>query len=190
MNEIKKVLLAMSIGVPFIMFFIFSMVLMGESTASTHESVTIVAVDGFAVPFSKDVYYSITSQYGYREDPVYGGGAFHSGLDLAPAEGTPVLATADGVVVETGGGGALGNYVYIKHETKDNGIIYSAYGHMQDYSISVSKNKNVKQGQIIGRVGSTGKSTGPHLHFMIMKTQGCFVPECTIDPKYIVKGIK
>jgi murein DD-endopeptidase MepM/ murein hydrolase activator NlpD len=104
----------------------------------------------------------ITSGFGYRTDPVTGAQAFHSGLDLGAACGTPIKAAGTGVVISAGfNTGGYGNMTLINH----GGGLSTLYGHQS--SIIVSAGQNVSQGQVIGYVGSTGKSTGCHLHFEV-----------------------
>jgi murein DD-endopeptidase MepM/ murein hydrolase activator NlpD len=104
----------------------------------------------------------ITSPFGYRTDPVTGGTAFHSGLDLGSPCGTPIKAAGTGVVVSAGfNPGGYGNMTLINHGAG----LSTLYGHQS--SIIVSEGQSVTQGQVIGYVGSTGKSTGCHLHFEV-----------------------
>lgn len=106
---------------------------------------------------------NLTSGFGYRRDPFNGGREFHAGVDLAPGYGSPVYAAMDGIVTYAGWMGGYGKLVVI---TSKNG--YSTrYGHLS--RISVRNGSYVKQGQRIGNVGNTGRSTGPHLHFEIRK---------------------
>ncbi len=106
----------------------------------------------------------IASGFGYRIDPVYKTVKMHAGLDFAAPQGTPIYATANGTVV-TGGntGNGYGNHVVINH-----GYGYETlYGHM--VRVKVRSGQKVKRGEIIGWVGSTGKSTGPHCHYEVHK---------------------
>jgi len=103
--------------------------------------------------------FRITSGYGMRTNPIGGNIHFHSGLDLAAPQGTEIFAAADGTVTEAGWDGILGNYVRISH----SGNWTSTYGHMQKIGTEVGA--RVGAGALIGWVGSTGYSTGPHLHF-------------------------
>ena len=109
-------------------------------------------------------YIYLSSPYGYRIHPVYGTWKFHSGVDLAGPSGTPIVATRDGTVTmaKTGYNGGNGNYVTINH---GDGFS-SSYLHMLE-NLQVSVGQKVKAGQVIGYMGSTGISTGPHLHFTI-----------------------
>jgi len=106
----------------------------------------------------------VASGFGYRIDPVYKTAKFHAGLDFAAPQGTPIYATADGTV-STGGntGDGFGNHVIINH-----GYGYETlFGHM--VRVKVRAGQTVKRGQVIGWVGSTGKSTGPHCHYEVHK---------------------
>ncbi|MEL3907170.1 MAG: M23 family metallopeptidase [Treponema sp.] len=112
----------------------------------------------------------LTSPFGYRKDPFTGAKSFHSGIDLAAPTGTPVKATLDGRVVETGFNRIFGNYVIISH---DRGY-QSLYGHL--HSVSAKRGQYVGQGAVIGTVGNTGYSTGPHLHLSIYKNGNMINP--------------
>ena len=101
---------------------------------------------------------SVSSNYGYRKDPFSGGSSFHNGIDFPAPGGTPVVAVADGVVVWANYNATAGNWTGIKHS---NGIT-SVYMHQS--AILVSAGQHVSQGQTIGLVGTTGSSTGNHLH--------------------------
>lgn len=105
----------------------------------------------------------ITSGFGNRNHPIYKKNSFHSGLDLATPSGTKVFSTADGTVVKSGYNKGYGNYVIVKH----NKTYKTVYAHLK--SRNVTKNDRVKKGDIIGFVGSTGISTGPHLHYEVIK---------------------
>ncbi len=104
----------------------------------------------------------ISSRYGYRYDPFGYGSDFHPGIDIAGNYGDPVYASAAGDVEEAGWNGGYGRYIKISH---GNGY-ETAYGHMS--SIAVSSGDSVKKGDVIGYVGSSGYSTGPHLHFEVL----------------------
>jgi murein DD-endopeptidase MepM/ murein hydrolase activator NlpD len=99
----------------------------------------------------------------------------HTGVDWAAPVGTPILAAGDGTVELVGGKGGYGNYVRIRHA---NGYS-TAYGHMSRYAEGVAPRVSVKQGQVIGYVGSTGLSTGPHCHFEVLVNNN-FVNPMTI----------
>lgn len=114
-----------------------------------------------ATPSIAPVMGLMTDGYGGRRDPVNGRHAFHRGLDISARRGTPVIAPADGVVVFTGRDGDLGRTIRIAH-----GLGYvTVYGHLD--SISVDPGEEVRRGDTIGAVGSTGRSTGPHLHYEV-----------------------
>jgi len=124
---------------------------------------------------------SITSGYGYRADPFTGEMKFHGGIDIAAAEGTPILAADDGVVETANGsdswGGGYGFYVKIGH---GNGY-ETLYGHCS--SICVITGQSVQKGEVIAYVGSTGNSTGNHLHFEIRITNNLVNPFFIISEK-------
>ncbi len=115
---------------------------------------------------------SVSSEFGYRHDPINGRLASHSGLDLESKSGEPVFATADGDIVTAEWTGSYGNMIEIKHA---NGFL-TRYGHLK--TIRVKLGDHVNRHQIIGQVGSTGRSTGPHLHYEIIASSGNLV-----DPK-------
>ncbi|MBO9681465.1 MAG: M23 family metallopeptidase [Flavisolibacter sp.] len=106
----------------------------------------------------------VASGFGYRIDPIYKTVKFHAGLDFTAPQGTPIYATADGVVKTAGfSDGGYGNHVVINH-----GYGYETlYGHM--YRVKARVGQRVKRGDLIGYVGSTGKSTGPHCHYEVHK---------------------
>ncbi len=106
----------------------------------------------------------LSSGFSYRIDPIYKTVKFHPGLDFSAPSGTPIYATAQGVVRTAGNlGNGYGNHVIINH-----GYQYTTlYGHM--FRIKVRPGQSVKRGEVIGYVGNTGKSTGPHLHYEVMK---------------------
>jgi murein DD-endopeptidase MepM/ murein hydrolase activator NlpD len=104
-------------------------------------------------------HYRISSNFGIRVSPISGRPRFHEGLDLAAPEGAEVYAARDGRVTETGEDPVFGKYIVLQHS--ENWV--SLYGHLS--AISVSLRDSLRSGTLIGRVGSTGLSTGPHLHF-------------------------
>ena len=122
---------------------------------------------GFACPLKS--YSRISSEYGWRKNPVSGVNKLHAGIDLAAGGGTPIYAAASGYVQVAGwSSGGYGNYVIIYHGKMSDGNQYSTlYGHMR--SVATSAGKYVQQGEIIGYVGSTGNSTGNHLHLEVWK---------------------
>ncbi|TYT73224.1 M23 family metallopeptidase [Desulfobotulus mexicanus] len=103
----------------------------------------------------------VTSRFGYRTSPFTGKREFHSGLDIANRPGTPVLATAEGVVSFAGDRGAIGIVVNIDH---GHGLV-TRYGHLQ--KALVKSGQRVSRGEVIGKMGNTGRSTGPHVHYEV-----------------------
>lgn len=122
---------------------------------------------GFICPLKS--YTRISSEYGWRKNPVTGVNKLHAGTDFAAPAGTPIYAAASGYVQVAGwSSGGYGNYVIIYHGKMSDGNQYSTlYGHMK--SVATSAGKYVQQGELIGYVGSTGNSTGNHLHLEVWK---------------------
>ncbi|MDB5478939.1 MAG: family metallopeptidase [Alphaproteobacteria bacterium] len=119
-----------------------------------------------AWPVNSDT--EISSDFGYRYAPCWNCSSDHLGVDWTPGAGAPVPAIAPGTVVEVGNpSGALGVYVIVEHDI-DGRRVNSTYGHMQSGSLAVAKGDKVELGDLLGRVGNTGTSTGPHLHFGIL----------------------
>jgi murein DD-endopeptidase MepM/ murein hydrolase activator NlpD len=113
-----------------------------------------------------------SSGFGPREAPCDGCSTNHDGVDFTPGNGTPVMSIADGVVVlATENGGGLGVNVEVQHNI-DGELITSSYAHMQYGSIAVSVGQQVTAGQQLGLVGTTGQSTGPHLHLEMFGADG------------------
>ena len=106
----------------------------------------------------------ISSGFGFRIHPVTGTRHFHGGVDMAAVSGTPVRATADGILIFKGRKGLAGNMVTLEH----SGHYYSQYLHLNSYALNTGDNRKIQKGEIIGYVGSTGRSTGPHLDFRII----------------------
>ena len=107
----------------------------------------------------------LSSPFGMRKHPIDGFNKMHRGTDFAAPMGTPIMASGDGVIVKAGWCGGGGNCVKIKH----NSVYQTIYAHMSKFANKVKNGVRVKQGQIIGYVGSTGKSTGPHLHYEVIE---------------------
>lgn len=128
---------------------------------------------GFVSPLKN---YTVTSNYGPRSSPTSGKPDFHDGLDMAQPTGTPIMAAKAGeVVVSQDDSGGYGKWVEIRHA--DGGR--TRYAHMS--ARGVQKGQKVEAGQEIGKVGSTGNSTGPHLHFEVLKPDGS-----RVDPKTVL----
>ncbi len=106
----------------------------------------------------------ISSGYGRRRHPILGYNRMHRGTDFAAPRGTPVYAAGDGVVEVAGRKGGYGKYIRIRH----NSTYKTAYAHLNGYARKIRRGRRVKQGQVIGYVGSTGRSTGPHLHYEVL----------------------
>jgi murein DD-endopeptidase MepM/ murein hydrolase activator NlpD len=99
-----------------------------------------------------------------RRHPILGYSKMHKGVDFAASTGTPILAAGNGVITYIGVKGGYGNYVQIKH----NNDYSTAYGHASRLSKKFKNGSKVKQGDVVAYVGSTGRSTGPHLHFELL----------------------
>jgi murein DD-endopeptidase MepM/ murein hydrolase activator NlpD len=104
---------------------------------------------------------TLSSSFGERSDPFSGEGAFHSGIDLSAAKGTPVHATADGVVLQAGWGGEYGKVVVINHGNR----LQTYYAHLSE--VLVLPGEDVRLGEVIALSGGTGRATGPHLHYEV-----------------------
>ena len=107
----------------------------------------------------------LSSSYGKRKHPILGYTKMHTGTDFAAPKGTPIMASGDGKVIKAGWCGGGGNCVKIKH----NSTYQTVYAHMSKFGRGIKKGVRVKQGQVIGYVGSTGMSTGPHLHYEVIE---------------------
>ena len=106
----------------------------------------------------------LSSSFGMRKHPIDGYNKMHRGTDFAAPKGTPIMASGNGIVKKAGWCGGGGNCVKIKH----NSTYETVYAHMSKFARGIKKGVRVKQGQTIGYVGSTGKSTGPHLHYEVI----------------------
>ncbi len=107
----------------------------------------------------------LSSRYGNRKHPILGYTKMHRGLDFAAPTGTPVFAAGDGIVEKVGWNGSYGKYIRIRH----TGIYKTAYAHLSRFHKNTKVGKRISQGKTIGYVGSTGRSTGPHLHYEVIK---------------------
>lgn len=107
----------------------------------------------------------LTSGFGTRKHPILGYSAMHKGVDFGAPQGTPIQAAGEGIVEFSGWNGSYGQYVRVRH----NSEYASAYAHLSRIATDVRQGERVRQGQVIGYVGSTGRSTGPHLHYEVMR---------------------
>lgn len=144
---------------------------------------SMIPSDGFAWPVKLNDGYTVTSPFGLRDNPTNpGNNNFHTGIDISKANayGTPVFAAQSGTVIEANDGSTVGrgygNHVIIKHEND----YYTLYGHLSQIEVQVGQ--TVQMGQEIGKIGSTGNSTGPHLHFEIRKGTGNYYLMTPLDP--------
>ncbi len=119
--------------------------------------------------------YDPSSDFGYRSDPFHGGGAFHAGIDMTGKTGDAIHAAADGVVVRAGWWAGYGKVVVVDH---GNGL-ETRYGHMSRFH--VKEGDVIRQGQVVGGMGSTGRSTGTHLHFEIRLDGRALDPQPFLD---------
>ena len=123
----------------------------------------------------------LTSNYGTRSDPFNGRARMHKGIDIPGPVGTPIYATADGIVSRSGWASGYGNLVQISH----GGGMETRYGHMS--KLVVAANSYVKRGQVIGLMGSTGRSTGSHLHYEVRVDGAAINPiPFVAGPDYLV----
>ena len=106
----------------------------------------------------------LSSRYGRRKHPILRYTKIHRGIDFAAPIGTPIYAAGNGKIVFVGRKGAYGKYIRIRHNSRYS----TAYAHLSRYRKGIRRGKRVKQGQVIGYVGSTGRSTGPHLHYEVL----------------------
>ena len=126
----------------------------GPDGQSTKKTLMKTPIDGARV----------SSGFGMRRHPVLGYSKMHKGMDFAAATGTPIYAAGDGTIAKAGRFSSYGNYVRIRHR----GDLDTAYGHMSKIAAGIRPGSRVKQGQVIGYVGTTGRSTGPHLHYEVL----------------------
>ena len=132
---------------------------MEQSEIGRRHTPTIMPLPGDAAYWRSDV-------FGYRSDPFTGRRQFHNGVDFAGHEGTPVVATADGEIEKVSRDKRLGYYVAIKHGFGRRTL----YGHLKERP-SLTVGQLVKRGDVIGKMGNTGRSTGPHLHYSVFKNR-------------------
>lgn len=133
-----------------------------RSLFQTWQKLDVVEKTAIAIPSMQPVdNVKLTSSFGVRSDPFHGSATMHAGVDIPGPVGTPVYATADGVVGRSGRAGGYGNLVTVNHGKG----IETRYGHLS--KILVASNTRVRRGQLIGLMGSTGRSTGSHLHYEV-----------------------
>ena len=137
--------------------------------SSVNTNLRYSAVPILSAPLLTPVQGNVTSGYGQREHPITGNDDFHTGVDIAAAQGTPVVAAVPGVVEEVGSNSIYGNYILLHH-----GGFKTRYCHCS--SITAEEGERVSSGEEIALVGSTGMSTGPHLHFEL------WIGDSTVDP--------
>jgi murein DD-endopeptidase MepM/ murein hydrolase activator NlpD len=106
----------------------------------------------------------LSSRFGRRKHPILGYTRLHKGVDFAAPRGTPIMAAGSGTIEMATRNGSFGNYIRIRHGNSYK----TAYAHLKSYARGIKKGKKVKQGQIIGYIGTTGRSTGPHLHYEVL----------------------
>lgn len=145
--------------------------LSGKRTVAVHRFRPTGGADQFWLPNGQSVVKSlirtpmdlrrVSSRFGMREHPILGFSAMHAGTDFAAPYGTPVIAAGSGVVKQAGPNGGYGNWVLIAHDAR----ISTGYAHLARFAPGIRPGVRVRQGQVIGFVGSTGLSTGPHLHY-------------------------
>ena len=107
----------------------------------------------------------LSSGFGKRKHPILGFTKMHRGTDFAAPRGTPIMAAGDGVIDYIGRNGSYGNYIRIRH----NSTYKTAYAHMSGFERGLTKGARIKQGETIGYIGTTGRSTGPHLHYEVLE---------------------
>ncbi|HOI64822.1 MAG TPA: LysM peptidoglycan-binding domain-containing M23 family metallopeptidase, partial [Mesotoga sp.] len=129
------------------------------------EIVSVCSNVNISTQYSWPVYGKISSEFGWRKDPFTGASTFHSGMDIAVQQGAPVFAARDGTVIEAADNGGYGLNIIILHADGSK----TRYAHLSH--ISVYSGQRVARGELIGRVGETGRATGPHLHFEIVDSK-------------------
>ncbi|MBI1326339.1 MAG: peptidoglycan DD-metalloendopeptidase family protein [Alphaproteobacteria bacterium] len=127
----------------------------------------------------------MTSGFGMRRHPVLGYSKMHTGIDFGAPKGTPVFAAGDGVVERASWFSSYGNYIKVRH----SGDMRTAYAHLSGYAKGVKPGSRVKQGQVIGYVGTTGRSTGPHLHYEVLVSGKAINPnKLNLPAASVLKG--
>lgn len=137
-------------------------------------------IAAYTLPFAMPVKsgFRLTSGFGYRQDPMGGGRRLHEGMDMAGAVGTPIYATGDGTVIFAGWNAGFGRHVQIRHA---NGLV-STYSHMSQLRVEVGQ--RVSRGDQIGDMGSSGRSTGTHLHYQVLSNG------TPVNPMTFIKAAK
>ena len=146
-----------------------------EEETQEDEAVPVMASIGSVNDITVPVHGEITSDYGYRTNPISGAYALHTGVDISADEGTAIVAAYNGVVKSTGDGEKSGNYVLMQHSDGSETL----YCHCSE--ILVSEGSVINAGEVVALVGSTGWATGPHLHFEIHRDGN------TVDPTTVLK---
>ena len=161
-------------------FTLFDFVFSDGKSSGGKDSVSIEDVSTSAYVLTTDICPptkgSVTSEFGYRIHPIFKTEGFHTGVDIAAARGTEIMASFSGEIYEVGVSEAYGNYILMKHSE----TLYTFYGHCD--SIKAEKGMYMRQGEVIAYMGSTGYSTGPHLHFEIR------IGGKRVDPLYVLRG--
>ncbi|MFA8434089.1 MAG: peptidoglycan DD-metalloendopeptidase family protein [Marinifilaceae bacterium] len=144
-----------------------------ENTSPKIDRESLIEAEKRSIPSTKPIYasYRLSSKFGNRFHPTLFRWRFHGGVDMACPKGTEIHVPADGVVVKSGWNNGYGNYIKIKHS---NGF-ETVYGHLS--KIRIKNGQKVSRGDVIGEVGSTGRSSGPHLHYEILKNKKRVNPE-------------
>ncbi|MBK5933226.1 murein DD-endopeptidase MepM/ murein hydrolase activator NlpD [Rhodovulum imhoffii] len=152
----------------------------GSALLARLDELNLYRIAAESAPFASPLRtsYRMSSPFGYRNHPIIGGSRMHAGVDMAGAHGSPIYATADGVVVRAGWVSGYGRMVDIRH---DYGIT-TRYAHMS--KLRVSKGERVSRGQQIGDMGNTGRSTGTHLHYEVR------VNDKPVNPMTYIKAAK
>jgi murein DD-endopeptidase MepM/ murein hydrolase activator NlpD len=120
----------------------------------------------------------LSSGFGMRRHPILGYSRMHKGVDFAAPSGTPIYAAGSGRVVSAGRNGGYGNYIRLRHTTEYS----TAYGHLSRFASGVRAGQRIRQGQVIGYVGTTGRSTGPHLHYEVLRNDSQINPLSVKQP--------
>lgn len=142
-----------------------------QQRARSDKARPLMAMPSMMSPSEPLALIRVTSAFGMRHHPIDGGLRMHKGIDLAAAMGAPIHATADGVVREAEWAGGYGRMVAITHP----GGSETRYGHMSRFNVVAGQ--KVRKGDVIGYVGSTGRSTGPHLHYEVLMNGRAIDPE-------------